>query len=173
MAENMSIHLKTIEDQSKKLNAAADTLTKAVGTLNEQLAAMNAGVTVYYTEEFFEFPSDVATGNLETCRYYIGYDRIQDGVWGIAVMCRSRIPYLDLAPKDDKDKNPGLASGANTIRWIRGFDKCPRNVRLALCQYIPNVIEGLANALTRVSDNLEKSLKEIGNIQTLTTTVKK
>ena len=173
MAENISANLKTIEEQTKKLNAAADSLTKAVRVLNEHLAAMNVGVTTYYTEAFFETPSDSVTGDLETCRYYIGYDRDQEGAWGISIMCRNRILDMEQLPKDVREKNPNLVSKVNTVRWIRAFDKCPRNVRLALCQYIPKAIEGLAAAVSNVSGGLDKSLKEIEGIQSLSNAVKK
>ena len=173
MAENISANLKIIEEQTTKLNAAADSLAKAVRAIDEYLAAMNVGVTTYYTEAFFETPSDSITGDLETCRYYIGYDRDQDGSWGISIMCRNRILDIELLPKDVKEKSPKLASKVNTVRWIRGFDKCLRNVRLALCQYLPKVIEGLSTAVSNVTDSLGKSLKEIEGIQSLCTPVKK
>jgi hypothetical protein len=165
MAENISVHLTAIEKNSKKLNAAADTLTEAVRALNERLASMNVGVSVYYTDEFFEFHTDQVTGDLETCRYYAGYDRDQDGVWGVTVLCRRHRVDLESLPKDATGKSADIGSKVNKIRWIRGFDKCPRNVRLALCRYIPKVIEGLAQAVGNVADTLEESLREIESIQ--------
>jgi hypothetical protein len=170
MAEDMSAHLEIIKEQTKKLNTAADSIAKAIRDLNERLGAMNVGVTTYYTDAFFEAPADAATGDLQACRYYIGYDRDQDGAWGVSIMCRSHVIDAEMMPEKIKARKTALASKVNSVRWIRSFDKCPRNVRLALCQYIPEVVKGLAASVSNMADSIGKSLQEIQSIQSLNAT---
>ena len=51
------------------------------------------------------------------------------------------------------------------IRWVKAFDACPRNVRLSLAGYIPNVIAGLAAAVKAMTADLEASISSIEAIE--------
>ena len=71
--------LKTIAAEAKGLNKTADILSQSIKSLNDYLLNLNVGLTVYYTEQYFESSTDFETGKAVPCRYFIGYDRDQNG----------------------------------------------------------------------------------------------
>ena len=155
MDDGLQSHLSTIKTEVAKLNASADRLAKAVRTLNERLAALNVGVVVYYTNESFEASADYGNGELVSCKYFAGYDRDSKGNWGINVMCHLRNPQ-------------DILKDGNALRWTKPFESCPRNVRLGVTSYIPKVVEGLANAVKKLSEDLDASIESIETLDIAT-----
>lgn len=160
MADGIREHLNTIRTASTKLNESADRLTTAIRTLNDQLVSLNVGIVTYYTDEFYESSSDYESGEAVSCRYYIGYDRDKNGTWGISVMCKTITPVPQFVKKLKENEEP-----MTTLRWVKAFDACPRNVRLSLAGHVPKIIAGLAMASQKLSTDLYDSISSIESLE--------
>ncbi len=157
--------LKTIAAEAKGLNKTADILSQSIKSLNDYLLNLNVGLTVYYTEQYFESSTDFETGKAVPCRYFIGYDRDQNGKWGVCVLCRDSVLDDGSIPNHIRTKNQSSGLTVTGIRWIHAFETCPRNIRLSLAGYLPKVISGLAEAVKNVARQIDESIGQISEIE--------
>ena len=157
--------LKIISLDTKNLNKTADTLSQTVKILNEYLQNLNVGLTCYYTDRYFESSSDYITDKAVQCRFYLGYDRDQNGKWGICVLCKENIVNEEAVPGSVMEKKPDFLNRINRTRWIHAFETCPRNIRLSLAMYLPQVVSGLAKVVRNMATQLHDSLELISNIE--------
>jgi hypothetical protein len=164
MSNSVVQDLKTIAAEAKGLNKTADILSQSIKSLNDYLQSLNVGLTVYYTEQYFESSTDFETGKTVPCRYFLGYDRDQNGKWGICVFCRDSVLSDAAFPNHIKAKIQSLGKAVNGVRWIHAFETCPRNIRLSLAVYIPNVISGLAEAVKNITRQVDESIGQISEI---------
>jgi hypothetical protein len=158
MSSDIARDLTRIGAGVEKLNSRADVLTKQVMALSQRLRDLQVGVTCYLTRECYESRTQGADGSAVPCCYYIGFGRADDGKWGITVVCRmgkdgGHVPGPD-APRADE---------ATTL-WIRPFESCPRDVRLALAVYVPQVVSGLADTVENLIASAETSLENLARI---------
>ena len=116
-------------------------------------------------EQYFESSTDIETGKAVPCRYFIGYDRDQNGKWGICVLCRDSVLDDGSIPNHIKAKDQSSGKMVIGIRWIHAFETCPRNIRLSLAVYLPNVISGLANAVKIIARQVDESIGQISEIE--------
>ena len=165
MSNSVVQNLKTIAVEAKELNKTADILSQSIKSLNDYLQNLNVGLTVYYTEQYFESSTDIETGKAVPCRYFIGYDRDQNGKWGICVLCRDSVLDDGSIPNHIKAKDQSSGKMVIGIRWIHAFETCPRNIRLSLAVYLPNVISGLANAVKIIARQVDESIGQISEIE--------
>ncbi len=166
MAAELSEDLSRISAAAGKLNATAERLTQQVVGLSDHLQQLQVGVSCYFTDKHFRTRSDDpeagqnAQGRqyMSSCCCFLGFDKADDGKWCVVVACRKTGEGTSAA--GPKDAEPA----AGRTLWVRPFEACARNVRLALAPYVPNVVEGLAAAVERVIGSAQTSLSELEKI---------
>ena len=166
MSADLSKDLSRISAAAGKLNSTADLLTRQVVALSEHLQQLQVGVSCYFTREGFRGRTDDPEGERDSparpratsCCHFLGLDKADNGKWCVAVACRTGNESA-CAPRSDDAEAPA----ARTL-WVRPFEACPRNVRLALAPYIPELIKGLAAAVENVINSAQTSLSELEKV---------
>ncbi len=166
MSADLSKDLSRISAAAGKLNATAETLTQQVVNLSNHLQQLQVGVSCYFTEKCFRTRADDPEAGQDTqgrqltssCCCYLGFDKADDGKWCVAVACRTGSESTSPPGPSDAEAPTGRT------QWVRPFEACARNVRLALAPYVPDVIKGLACAVENVMGSAQASLGELEKV---------
>ena len=156
MNGSISRDLSRIARGAEKLNAQADALTKQVTDLSAHLQELQVGVACFYTAEKHEARAENADGCSVPCSYYLGFSKDDNGKWGIVVLCK--------APKTGGGGGVEGSDQTETV-WVRPFESCARDIRLALAGYAPQLLSGLATAVENVASSVEASLTRLKEMQ--------
>ncbi len=166
MCADLAKELSRISASAAKLNSAADSLTQQVVALSDHLQQQQVGVSCYFTREGFRGRTDDPEDERDSqgrqratsCCYFLGFDKADNGKWCVVVACRTGNENA-CEPRSDGAEAPGTRT-----LWVRPFEACPRNVRLALAPYVPDVIKGLAAAVDCVINSAQVSLSKLEKV---------
>ena len=149
MDSALTENLHLIKKNAQKLNSKADELTKTVMKLSKHLNSIQIGVSCYYlVKKSILKPTD-NQGDLISYECFLGYDKDDSGQWGITVKCKLRETAADTA---------------SSTSWTKLFEKCPRDVRFDLIEYVPQVVEGLGKSIANITERIDSSLDKINKI---------
>lgn len=141
--ESLSAKVQSSYQQLSKvaadLNAVSDELGKCIADLDAALKQLNLGVTKWIQ---FRILADEQTG--EFSADYLGYAKV-GGKWGIALS------------KTKGNYNYGSDDGAGE-EWI--FNEGPRELRLAAIEKIPELLNELSKAATKMAADVRAKLGE-------------
>jgi hypothetical protein len=140
--ESLSAKVQSSYQQLSKvaadLNAVSDELGKSIADLDAALKKLNLGVTKWIQIKLEEDPQ---TGDFSGD--YLGYAKV-GGKWGIALS------------KTSGNHNYGLDEGSE--EWP--FNEGPRELRLAAIGKIPDLLDKLSEAATKMAANVRDRLGE-------------
>jgi hypothetical protein len=135
MEESMTINFSNLEKLSKKINEASDDLTKALTSINEKLNSLNLGIETWL-EAGWCLKTDYGQENEEgyhvETRWLLGYGKSPQGKWSLLVRAED---WLMPANEDLE----GRFTGSTEYPLL----SCPRDLRVAAIQYIPQLVEQL------------------------------
>jgi len=140
--ESLSAKVQSSYQQLSKvaadLNAVSDELGKSIAELDAALKKLNLGVTTWVQVKAC---ADPQTGDFEGD--YLGYAKV-GGKWGIAL--RKTSGNCNWAPDEPPEE------------WL--FNEGPRELRLAAIEKIPELLNKLSEAATKMAANVRERLGE-------------
>lgn len=139
--EKSSSSRVTFQDLSKvasELNSASDELRESVSTLDKALKRLNVGIPVWVTFQ----------KNTDDAQYWIdriGYAKLPDGTWGIAI--------CSVHGSEHRDEE--------VLDAIWPFNEAPRELRLASVEMLANLIQGIKLAAEQMTGRVKKKVAEV------------
>lgn len=130
--------LLELSKAASELNSASDELRDSVGILDQALKRLNVGIPVWVTFRRKE----------KNARYWIdriGYAKLPDGNWGIAI-CR-------VHGFENRDEE--------TLDEFWPFNDAPRELRLSSVEGLAKVIDGLKLAAEQMTGRVKKKVAEV------------
>jgi hypothetical protein len=154
MEESMTINFSKLEKFSKKINEASDELTKAITAINEKLNSLNLGIETHVSDSLkSEIGADDEDGYKRETTWHLGYGKSDDGRWGLLAWgFEERIP-----------SGPNGYQVAEMLAECKHLLlSCPRNLRVAAIEQIPQLIEQLEKEAQQFTESVNQA-KELAN----------
>jgi hypothetical protein len=159
MAPSISGDLSRISKAASSLNRLADEATEQIRALEAHLIGMDLGVSEsLQTSSFATGREKNRSGHMMPAIYLLGYDRDDDGKFGLVVEA-----YVEQTDENDRpvlnyDEQPPEPQ-SETV-WVRRLERVSRELRLAAMPQLPLLVASLAKKAESTIEKVRAGVEE-------------